>query len=332
MRWQARVERSRRFRWGASFLLGVLVLALGCAVRLPELRQAQAQVTAQHKQLNEAHAAKAAQVVELARAEGSLAAARQALQLALWQLSAGQRMSDLLDALAASGHEYGLLFERLDIHDEVSQADYRTTPLDVHVVGRYTALRLWLDDWLGQARLLRVEDMSLHQAEGRPTVLRLRLRVHAYHADAAPPAPAALADLPARAAAMPPLLDPFASGAARMPPGELRGVPLAQLEMVGSLARGTAHEALLLSAGRLYRVRPGDRLGRDEGVVVRVDERQVEVRERWFMANAWQERTAILTLRKALDKEVPDPHEEALEMDGGVGLGDPAGVGNALSG
>ncbi|HDS1818407.1 TPA: pilus assembly protein PilP [Pseudomonas putida] len=332
MGWQRMAERSSRFRWSASVSLGVLLLALGCGIRLPELRHSQGQIDAQHEQLNEEHSAKAAQVLELTHLEDSLAAAQQALEATRWHLSAGERMSDLLDFLAASGHEHGLLFERLDVHDEVSQPDYRTIPLDVHVVGRYAALRVWLDEWLGQTRLLRVGDMNMSQADGRPGLLRLRLKVDAYHANATPPAPVALAHVPARAAAMPPSLDPFSSSAVRMPPGGLGGVPLAQLEMVGSLARGGMHEALLLSAGQLFRVRPGDRLGRDEGVVVRVDAQQVEVRERWFVASAWQERTAILTLRKPLDKEVLDNDEEAMEMGGGVRAVNPDSVSNALPG
>ncbi|MBC3494795.1 pilus assembly protein PilP [Pseudomonas sp. SWRI100] len=329
--WQGMAERSARFRWGASVGLGVLVLALGCGLRLPELRHAQGQVNAQYEQLSEEHSAKAAQVRELARMRAALAATQQALHVARWRLAAGEGMSDLLDSLAASGHEFGLLFERLDVHEAVEQAHYRTIPLDVQVVGRYAALRLWLDEWLGQLRLLRVSDLSMNEVDGRPGLLRVRLRVHAHHADATTPAVASLADLPARAAPVPPLVDPFSAAPANVAPGELGRVPLAQLEMVGSLAQGGAHEALLLSAGQLYRVRLGDRLGRDEGVVVHIDEQRVDVRERWFVAREWHERTAVLTLRKPLDQEVMDKDEKAMDS-GGVRLVDPAGDGSPHSG
>ncbi|MGA9660135.1 MAG: pilus assembly protein PilP, partial [Pseudomonas alloputida] len=112
----------------------------------------------------------------------------------------------------------------------------------------------------------------------------------------------------------------------------LVGVPLAQLEMVGSLARGTAREALLMAAGKLYRVRPGDRVGRDQGVVKHIDQRQVEVRERLFMAGVWHERTAFITLAKRLGKEASDPNENVDEIPAGNPAVDPAGFGDALPG
>ncbi|NON44585.1 type IV pili biogenesis protein, partial [Klebsiella pneumoniae] len=92
------------------------------------------------------------------------------------------------------------------------------------------------------------------------------------------------------------------------------------------------HEALLMAAGRLYRVRAGERLGRNHGVVERVDQDQVEVRERLFMAGVWHERTAFITLAKRLGKEAPDDDEKIDEMDAGSPAAVPAGVGNALSG
>lgn len=240
-------------------------------------------------------------------------------------------MSELLDQLAASGHAHGLHFEQLNVLEEVEDAGYRRIPLDVRVVGRYSALRQWLDDWLGQVRLLRAGDMSMSAAEGRPGLLRLRLRVQAYHADVPDPAPAWLAQLPSRAELGPPLVDPFSAWTARVSRGDLAKIPLTQLEMVGSLSRGSEHEALLLSAGRLFRLRPGDRVGRDEGVVVLIDERQVEVRERLFLGGGWRERTMFLTLRKRVEGEVKEDDE--MDSDRGVGPAvDPPGVGDALPG
>ena len=70
-------------------------------------------------------------------------------------------MSDLLDQLASSGHAHGLSFERLDVLEEVQASDYWVAPLQIEVMGSYSALRMWLDEWLGQMRLLRPSGLRL---------------------------------------------------------------------------------------------------------------------------------------------------------------------------
>ncbi|MNI58194.1 Pilus assembly protein, PilP [compost metagenome] len=138
--------------------------------------------------------------------------------------------------------------------------------------------------------------------------------------------------IPARDEVLPPALDPFSAWSGRVVRQGLASVPLAQLEMVGSLSRGMEHEALLSSAGRLYRVRSGDRLGRDEGLVERVDEHQVTVRERLFVGGTWRERTTLLTLRKGVDREIKEDNERVDEVAGGGLAADAVAGGNALSG
>lgn len=314
--WQAFIVRSRLIRCTLPVLAAFLVLAVGCLVRLPEWQQLQQREHARHKALDEEHEGKATRMQALAQSREALVGAEQLLQDARWRLAAGGSMSDLLDQLAVSGQTHGLHFERLDVLDEVRQAGFVQTPLDVRVVGRYAALRLWLEDWLGQMRLLRAGELHLASADGKPGLVRLRLRVNAFHAQGPVSAPASLALVPARAAALPPALDPFSAWSTRRVREGLAQVPLAQLEMVGSLSRGLEHEALLASAGRLYRVRPGDRLGRDEGVVVHIGPQQVEVRERLFVGGMWRERMTSLTLRKGVDREVKEDHEEADDVAG----------------
>lgn len=330
--WLAVVSRARRFRLLAPGLVAVAVFGLGCAIRLPAVLQQQAREDARHVALAEQQAASAAHLAELEQLQASVAVAELRLQEAHWQLAAGEGMSDLLERLATLGHAHGLLVERVVVHEEEQQAGFRKVPLELQMVGRYAALRQWLDDWFGQARVLRSGDLRLAVADGQPGLLRLQLRLDTYQALAPTTAPAVLAQMPARAATVVPAIDPFASGASRLPSAGLGSVPLAQVEMVGSLSRGAAHEALLRVAGRLYRVRPGDRLGRDQGVVTQIDQRQVEIRERVFMAGSWHERTALLTLATRLGKEAPDQDETIDEVGAGSPAVDSTGVGNAVSG
>ncbi|MFK0091790.1 pilus assembly protein PilP [Pseudomonas sp. NPDC090592] len=330
--WLAVVEGSRRMRCVVPVLVAALVFGLGCALRLPVGLQQQAQEAARQAVLSEQLSASVAKRVELEQMQAALLDAEQRLREAQWYLAAGEGMSDLLDRLAASGHAHGLLIERLDVHEAEQLAGYRKVPLELHVVGRYVALRQWLGDWLGQARLLRSGEMNLAAVEGQPGFLRLQLRVDAFHSPAPVPAADVLARMPARAATPVPVVDPFAAVGARTVGSGLASVPLAQVEMVGSLSRGTAHEALLMAAGRLYRVRAGERLGRNSGVVVRIDQGGVEVRERLFMAGVWHERTAFITLAKRLGKEASERNENVDEMGSGSAAFEPAGVGDALSG
>ena len=315
--WLAFIVRSRLLRYALPASTALLVLLLGCLVRLPEWRQLQQGEQARHRLLSDEQKAKAAQVLVHESAREALAEAERHLQETRWRLAAGADISDLLDQLAASGHAHGLHFEQLDVRDEVRLAGFWQTPLDLQVVGRYAALRMWLDDWLGQLRLLRAGDMHLASADGRPGLLTLRLRAYAFRADGPVQEPGSLAHTPARDEVLLPALDPFSAWSARVVRDGLANVPLAQLEMVGSLSRSMEYEALLLSAGRLYRVRLGDPLGRDEGVVVHISEHQVEVRERLFVGGRWRERMTLLTLRKGVDREVKEDHEAIDDVDDG---------------
>jgi type IV pilus assembly protein PilP len=314
--WLALIERSRLARLTLPCVTGLIVFVLGCLFRLPHWAQQQEAEHVRQGLLLQDHETKAAEVLALTRMREAFDDAQQQLQDARWRLAAGAGMSDLLDQLAASGHAHGLHFEQLDVRDEVKQPGFLQTPLNMQVVGRYSGLRVWLDDWLGQDRLLRAESLWLEPADDRPGLLRLGMRVHAYQPDRAVPEPLSLADSPARAEVLPVGPDPFSAWATRVARGGLASVPLAQVQMVGSLQRERQREAVLASAGRLYRVQPGDRLGREGGVVVQVGERQLEVRERLFVGGVWRERTVMLTLRKSANTETTEGDEMAFDVDG----------------
>lgn len=187
--WLAVLSRSRRFRRLAPGLVAVALFGLGCAIRLPAVLQQQAQEEVRHAELTEQQAASAAHLAALEQLQVSVTVAEQRLQEAYWQLAAGEGMSDLLDRLAALGHAHGLLIERVVVHEDEQQPGYRKVPLELQVLGRYAALRRWLDDWFGQARVLRSGDLRLAAADGQPGLLRLELRVDTYQALAPTSAP-----------------------------------------------------------------------------------------------------------------------------------------------
>ncbi len=329
--WLGAAERSSRFRRLAPLALAVLLFGLGCAIRLPGMLQQQGEEEGKHAELTRQQAATQAQIAELQGVRAQLASDGQRLQKAQWQLAAGESMSDLLDRLSVSGREHGLLVERLDVHEQQQRQGFSVVPLKLQVVGSYPALRGWLDEWLGQARVMRGRSMRLAAGDGEPGLLRLQLRVDAYHAPVSGAAVAMLARLPARPATRAPALDPFAALATHLSAGLTRA-PLAQMEMVGSLTRGQEHQALLRAAGRLYRVRLGDRVGRDQGIVMHIGQRQVEVRERLFMAGVWHERTAFITLAKRLGKEAPDQNEKEDDLSAGGPAAHASGGRDALPG
>ncbi|MBF8754207.1 pilus assembly protein PilP [Pseudomonas guariconensis] len=258
--------------------------------------------------------------------------AMQQLRDARWRLAAGVNMTDLLDELTSSGHAHGLVFEQFDVEHARVETGYQVVPLRVQVLGRYGALRLWLEEWFGQVRLLRATNLRLVGLPERPGLLRLQVQVASYHPgeDLAPPA--SLAHEPARPAALAPGVDLFAAWSANAAVTGLAGVPLGQLEMVGSLSQGGRHQALLWSAGHLYRVSPGDRLGRNEGVVVRIDRHQLEVRERVFVAGVWHERSAYLAMRKRVNNEVMDDAEQSEDQPADGNAIEPGRDSDALSG
>ncbi|UXH39716.1 pilus assembly protein PilP [Pseudomonas promysalinigenes] len=330
--WLALIERLPLARSALPGILCIVVFGFGCLLLLPQWLQREEVARARYVGLLEDQQAAIGEVKALGQLRENYEAELMQLQDARWRLAAGAGMSDLLDQLAASGHAHGLHFEQLDVGEEVKRPGYWQTPVDIRVVGGYAGLRVWLDDWLGQVRLLRAETMRLEPTEDRPGLLSLGMRVYVYQADGSVPQPSSLADVPARGQMQPVSLDPFSASPARVVRAGLAGVALAQLQMVGSLQRGEHSEALVLSAGRVYRVRPGDRLGREGGVVVQVGERQFEVRERLFVGGVWRERTVTLKLRKSMKTEATEGDDEAVEMASG-GLDGQSGVsGSALSG
>jgi type IV pilus assembly protein PilP len=126
-------------------------------------------------------------------------------------------VSELLDQLAVSGHEHGLLVERLDVLEARQSGGYRVMPW-TSVVGRYPALRAWLEQWLQQVRLLNVARLELFAVDQRSGLVRAKLQVHAYDAAQKLAVPVSLADEPARQAVTTRHFDPFLAWSSRLRP------------------------------------------------------------------------------------------------------------------
>lgn len=329
--WQGLAARSWLFRWMVAVGLLFLVAFAGYFASLREPLNSHAEAVQRQLQLQGVLADGAGQLVELERAQQALEQARTGLQALRWRLAAGEGMSELLDQLALSGHEHGLSFERIEVNEALQAAGYRLQPLDISVHGRYPALRLWLEQWLQQLRLLNVPHLRLALQEEGTGVVGARLLIHAYHPGEELPVPAALADEPAQAAQSKATFDPFQAWLPATHGKELRHIPLARLEMVGSLSQSGRRQALLRSAGHVYRVGQGDRLGLDEGVVVAIDADRLEVREQIYLGGRWQARPRYLVLVEREQGEVRDEAETMVERRG-VDVEHPGGAGSGASG
>jgi len=329
--WQGLAARSRLFRWMVAAGLLFLVTFVGYFARLREPLNRHAEAVQRQLQLQGVLEDGAGKLVELERAQQALEQARMGLQALRWRLAAGEGMSELLDQLTLSGHEHGLSFERIEVNEALQAAGYRLQPLDISVHGRYPALRLWLEQWLQQLRLLNVPHLRLALQEEGTGVVGARLLIHAYHPGEELPVPAALADEPAQAAQSKTTFDPFQAWLPATHGKELRHIPLARLEMVGSLSQSGRRQALLRSAGHVYRVGQGDRLGLDEGVVVAIDADRLEVREQIYLGGRWQARSRYLVLVEREQGEVRDEAETMVERRG-VDVEHPGGAGSGASG
>lgn len=325
--WQAWVCRSLAFNVVAVVLAVLAVLVAGYFVRLREPHLAYVAAAAQLLAAQEAREGRESQLAGQGDEQRALEDAEQLLRIERWRLAAGEGMSEWLDALAISGHEHGLLFERLDVLEEHRQPGYQLTPLEVRVKGRYPALRAWLEQGHRQLRLVNVSRLRLEAASEGSDLVVGQLLLNTYSAGEALPLPMALAHEPAQEAWAMTAFDPFQAWSLGRPGNGLARIPLDQLEMVGSLAREGRHEALLRSGGHIYRVKEGEPLGRDDGVVMAITRDQMTVRERIYIGDVWQERQRYLALGKRASKEVKDETEAVGERDAGHAGGDAGGAG-----
>lgn len=281
--WRRRVQQLatlpwplRLFGWG-GILLSTLAAGYPWSVG-PSLERLQG-ARLEGESLKARHAAELAALEPLQALGEQVRQARQALQEAHWQLAAGDGTSELIAQLASHGHRYGLRFERIDVKDELAGEGYRVIPVHLEVAGAYPMLRRWLDEWLGQRRLLRLERLDMRPLDSAASALRWQMVVHAYQSEMTElPVPAALAHQPAHADEHWTGSDPFQAVDPRSARG-LAHLPLEHLEMVGVLARRGQYEAILDANGHLHRIAVGAPLGGEGGRVLSIDAQRLVVGE-----------------------------------------------------
>ena len=84
------------------------------------------------------------------------------------------------------------------------------------------------------------------------------------------------------------------------PKEPLEGYPLESLKMVGVLQQGKQSFALIRADASLYRVKPGNYLGQNFGLITKVTDDQVQLRELVQDASGdWTERQSTLQLQDA---------------------------------
>lgn len=80
----------------------------------------------------------------------------------------------------------------------------------------------------------------------------------------------------------------------------LEGFSLDQIRMVGMMRNQAANVALLEASGQLYKVQVGNYIGQNFGLITRVSETEVQLKEIvQDAAGEWVERTAKLMLQEA---------------------------------
>lgn len=284
----------------AVLLLGCLALLLGAAYfgHLQSLFVSVDMRAEQALQLRVEQADKAGQVQALATSQAQLEGAYRALAESRWRLAAGGEMAGLLEDIAHQGHEQGVFVVQLELLPEVLHDHHIELPIQLSLQGTYSALAAFARDLAQLPRLITLHDFSLAPGEANnPAVLRLQIQARAYRASSAAPAPAAFEPSPARLA---PTFSrsPFEPTLVQYPREFLERLPLEQFEMVGSLGRSQDRFALLRAAGIVHRLALGDRLGRDKGRIVAIEEGRVEILEEVFVTGkGWVERHRSLSLK-----------------------------------
>lgn len=279
--------------WPSKGLLLVgcwlLVLGLGHGLYLRGGDAALARATARGVELQAQWQQQADLAGRLAGQQAQLLQLQQRLEAAQAPLLPENGLPTLLQEIAAAGR--GLVFEQINVQAAQARAEYAHLPIQVRVVGSFSRLSAFVEALAALSTKVTLHDLEVVPLEGREP-LRLNLQLRAYASGVPADVPAPLAEAAQGAAR-----DPFSASATEPAGFVLERLALEQLELVGHLADGRGVVALIRAAGVLYPVREGDRLGPDQGTVVRISAQQVELAERvWVEGGGWVGRSRLIAI------------------------------------
>ncbi|WP_241653125.1 pilus assembly protein PilP [Pseudomonas alkylphenolica] len=286
-------------------LLGVclvLMLALAFVFHLRALFLAIEIQGEQTQRLRLELAEKAPEAQQLAVGHARLMAAQLSLEAAHWRLAAGGELAGLVEDIAYQGQSHGVFVEQMEPIQEVLHDHHIEMPIQLRVRGTYAALSGFSQGLAQLPRLIIPQEFDLLPTEGQgPASLQLQVRVSAYRSREQRTATALPEFEPALARPVPGVVrSPFEPASATQQRQYLETLPLDQFELIGSLARRQVRHALLRVGGVVHRLQVGDRLGRDNGRVTRIDEHRVEIAEKVFVPDlGWVERQRTLSLKSS---------------------------------
>lgn len=318
-------------RLACAALLAVSSLALAWFAQLAGLVSRLQAVQAQESELRATHEqaqARAGQLPQLRERQRTAAAALATLEQ---QLPRQQEMASLLSDINQAGLARGLQFELFKPGAPEPQTHYVAMPITLKVRGGYHAIGAFAADLARLPRIVTMQAVVLNSSKEGPPTLDAVLRAfrlpdaqeQAALARAKGQPPASSVASAVAAAPLPPFVprdytagdlpDPFGavavqaahSGGVAAPDlrrvrEPLESVALSAIAMVGSVQQHGRIDALLQAGQRLHRIRTGQHLGHDHGVVTQIGEQALAYREVAQDENGvWRERRGSLALQVA---------------------------------
>jgi len=324
---QQAVSWPRSVRLACAALLAVLTLALAWWAQLSGLLSRLQAAQAQESELRAADGQAQARAGQLPQLRARRQAAAAELATLEQQLPRQQEMASLLSDINQAGLARGLQFELFKPGAPEPQAHYVAMPIAIRVRGGYHAIGAFAADLARLPRIVTVQAVVLNGSKDGPPTLDAVLRAYRLpdaqeqaamtkskvKPSAGPLTAVPLSGFVPRDYAASDLPDPFGAVAVhdahtggvaapdlRRVREPLESVALSDMAMVGSVRQHGRLDALLQAGQRLHRIRTGQHLGHDHGVVTQIGEQALAYREVAQDANGvWRERRGSLALQVA---------------------------------
>ena len=321
------VSWPKSMRLACAALLAVLGLALAWWAQLGGLLSRLQAAQAQENELRAAYGQAQARAGQLPQLRERRQAAAAELATLEQQLPRQQEMASLLSGINQAGLARGLQFELFKPGTPEPQAHYVAMPIAIRVRGGYHAIGAFAADLARLPRIVTMQAVILNGGKDGPPTLDAVLRAFRLpdaqeqaamakskvKPSAGPLTAVPLSGFVPRDYAAGDLPDPFGAVAVhdahtggvaapdlRRVREPLESVALSDMAMVGSVRQHGRLDALLQAGQRLHRIRTGQHLGHDHGVVTQIGEQALAYREVAQDANGvWRERRGSLALQVA---------------------------------